>query len=118
MNNSERAFYALRGLQEFVRQVEDRTLRNDDPEREDYAKDLIINLLHYLHIEFDRTSDEIDAMLTAIKVSYEAELLEEEDEAEVEESERDDEGRTAQDRYDDDCIEQYGCVEIDNSLNY
>ena len=32
--------------------------------------------------------------------------------------ERDDEGRTAQDRYDDDCIEQYGCVELDNDLFY
>lgn len=85
MNNSERAFYALRGLQEFVRQVEDRTLQNDDPEREDYAKDLIINLLHYLHIEFDRTSDEVDAMLTAIKINWEAELIEEEGEDEPDE---------------------------------
>lgn len=32
--------------------------------------------------------------------------------------ERDDEGRTAQDRYDDDCIQQYGCVELDMDLGY
>lgn len=44
-----------------------------------------------------------------------AEDLEEPDE---DEPERDDEGRTAQDRYDDDCIEQYGCVELDNDLHY
>ncbi len=40
------------------------------------------------------------------------------DDCEGANDERDYYSRTAQDRYDDDCIEQYGCVGLDNDLQY
>lgn len=78
MNNNQRAAAARVALESFVPAVtHGRPLSDFPAETADYAKDLIIDLLHLIRLQTDTSEDAMEGVLTAIQLNYEAEVLEE-----------------------------------------
>jgi len=79
MDNAQRAAAARVALEAFVPQVAfGQPLDAFPNEHADYAKDLIINLLHFLRLECGMSGPEVDAATISIRINYDAEVLEEE----------------------------------------
>lgn len=116
--NEDRAERAMSALNQYV------NVEGDDPNANDWQtwlQDMLTDLRHLCA----RDGLDFDAAVASSEFHFDAEIEEEEteptectDPVQALFPKRDDEGRTAQDRYDDACIEQYGAVEIDTSLNY
>ena len=78
MNNEQRAAAAETALEAYVMAKAYVPLADYPYERVDYARDLLVDLLHFIEDEGGLIDTSVQALLTATQVNYECEALEEE----------------------------------------
>ena len=78
MNNEQRAAAAEAALEAYVTAKAYGYLADYPYERVDYARDLLVDLLHFIEDEGGLIDTSVQAILTATQVNYECEALEEE----------------------------------------
>lgn len=77
MNNQDRAAYAETALEAYVEAKAYVSLANVPYERVDYARDLLIDLLHFIEDEGGLIDTSVQALLTATEINYQTEADEE-----------------------------------------
>jgi hypothetical protein len=72
--NEDRAAYAETALEAYVDAKTSGTLGDYPYERVDYARDLLIDLLHFIEDEGGLIDTSVEAILTATQVNYQTEV--------------------------------------------
>ena len=77
MTNEQRAAWAEIALAAYVQAKSFHSLESQFAERVDYARDLLVDLLHFIEDEGGLIDTDVGAILTATEINYQTEVEEE-----------------------------------------